>query len=72
MSVHQYGTLIQTDLRESPGCSGGALVDLNGQMIGLTTSLVSREGNVQGGGFAIAADNFFKRVVESLKVGKLP
>ncbi|MFK7734570.1 MAG: trypsin-like peptidase domain-containing protein [Pirellulaceae bacterium] len=71
-SVHQYGTLIQTHLRQSLGSSGGALVDLEGRMLGLTTSLVARPGNVEDAGFAIATDDFFKRVVESLKQGKLP
>jgi serine protease Do len=33
---------------------------------------VSRPGNVEEAGFAIATDDFFQRVVESLKQGKLP
>ena len=36
-SLHELGTLIQTDARLNLGTSGGALVNLRGQMIGLTS-----------------------------------
>ena len=36
--LHQFGTLIQTDARLNLGTSGGALIDLHGDMVGLTTS----------------------------------
>ncbi|QDV27392.1 putative periplasmic serine endoprotease DegP-like precursor [Aureliella helgolandensis] len=71
-TVHQYGTLIQTDARLSLGTSGGALINLHGEMVGLTTSLVAVEGNADAAGFAIAVDQLFLRVIESLKLGRLP
>ncbi len=71
-TVHQYGTLIQTDAKLNLGTSGGALIDLQGRMIGLTTSLAAQQGYEQSAGFAIAADELFQRVVHSLRQGKLP
>ena len=38
-TLHHYGTLIHTDARLNRGTSGGALLNLRGEMIGLTTSL---------------------------------
>ena len=44
LSLHQFGTLIQTDAKLHAGCSGGALLSLKGELIGLTTSLAALEG----------------------------
>jgi serine protease Do len=71
-TIHQFGTLIQTDAKLNLGTSGGALVNLRGEMIGLTTSLAALSGYEQSAGFAIAVDELFQRVVEALKQGKLP
>ncbi len=71
-SQHQFGTLIQTDARLNLGTSGGALVNLRGEMIGLTTSLAALSGFEQSAGYAIAVDEMFKRVVETLKTGHRP
>lgn len=71
-TIHQYGTLIQTDAKLNLGTSGGALIDLQGNMIGLTTSLAAQTGYEKSAGFAIAADDMFQRVIQTLKLGKLP
>ncbi len=71
-TIHQFGTLIQTDAKLNLGTSGGALVNLRGEMIGLTTSLAALSGYEQSAGFAIAVDEMFLRVIETLKQGKLP
>ncbi len=71
-TLDQYGTLIQTDARLDLGTSGGALVNLQGEMIGLTTSLAAMAGYEQPAGFAIPVDDAFRRVVETLKRGRLP
>lgn len=69
-NVHQYGTLIQTDAQLPKGTSGGALINLRGEMIGLTTSLADRVGYAKSSGFAIPVDEAFKRTVERLKQGQ--
>lgn len=69
-SLHQYGTLIQTDARLDLGASGGPLVNLSGEMIGLTTALAALSGHETRAGFAIPVDNVFRRAVEAMKPGR--
>ena len=45
--------LLQTDAAINPGSSGGALVNLRGEIVGITTAIASRDGGYQGVGFAI-------------------
>ncbi len=71
-SIHQMGTLIQTDVRSPIGTSGGALVNWRGQLVGMTTNLLASAGQEQPAGLAIAVDEFFERVVEVLKQGRQP
>jgi serine protease Do len=71
-TLHHWGTLIQTDARLELGASGGALVNLDGEMIGLTTALPALAGYERAGGFAVPVDDNFRRVVETLKAGRLP
>lgn len=71
-TLHHYGNLIHTDCRLELGTSGGALVNLKGEMVGLTTSLAALMGYERSGGFAIPVDDAFRRAVESLKAGRLP
>jgi serine protease Do len=71
-TLHHYGTLIQTDAKLDFGYSGGALLNLNGEMIGLTTSYTAVSGSEKAGGLAIPVDKDFRRIVEELKQGKTP
>jgi serine protease Do len=71
-TLHHFGTLIQTDARLDLGTSGGALVNLQGEMIGLTTSLAALHGYERPGGFAIPVDDDFRRALDSLKTGRIP
>jgi S1-C subfamily serine protease len=68
--LHQYGTLVQTDARLNLGCSGGALLDLNGEMIGLTTATAALSGVETAGGFAVPMDKGMRGIVEVLKRGE--
>jgi serine protease Do len=71
-TLDQYGTLIQTDARLDWGTSGGALVNLQGEMVGLTTSLSAMVGYEQPAGFAIPVDDAFRKTVDTLKQGRVP
>ena len=53
---------LQTDAVVNPGSSGGPLVALNGNVIGITTAIASEDGGYQGIGFAIPTD-FVKKLV---------
>jgi serine protease Do len=69
-TLHHYGTLIQTDARLNLGTSGGPLLNLKGEMVGLTTAQAAMSGYEQSAGYAIPVDDTFKRAVEALKEGR--
>lgn len=71
-TLHHYGTLIQTDAKLNLGFSGGALINLRGEMIGLTVSYAAAAGYETAAGFAIPVDANFRRAVDSLKQGRKP
>jgi len=47
--------VIQTDAAINPGNSGGALVDINGNFIGINSTIVSESGGSEGISFAVPA-----------------
>ncbi|TWU49821.1 putative periplasmic serine endoprotease DegP-like precursor [Rubripirellula reticaptiva] len=47
------GRLIQTDAAINPGNSGGPLIDLDGEVVAISTAIATRNGGYQGIGFAI-------------------
>jgi serine protease Do len=69
-TIHQFGTLLQTDVRLTLGCSGGALLNLDGEMIGLTTATAALSGTETPGGYALPMDAGLRRVIEVLKRGE--
>ena len=50
------GYYLQTDAPINPGNSGGALVDTQGQLVGINTAILTRSGGSNGVGFAIPAN----------------
>ncbi|MGA3013379.1 MAG: Do family serine endopeptidase [Bacteroidales bacterium] len=64
-------SFIQTDAAVNPGNSGGALVNLKGQLIGINAAIASGTGNYVGYSFAIPS-NIVKKVVDDfMKFGKI-
>ncbi|MGH9677542.1 MAG: PDZ domain-containing protein, partial [Candidatus Acidiferrum sp.] len=70
VSFHHFGTLIQTDVRLNTGCSGGALLKLDGELIGLTSALAALAGVETPGGFAIPLDGNTRRIINVLARGE--
>jgi len=64
-SANPFGSFIQTDAAINPGNSGGALVDTNGNLIGVNTLIFSRSGGYQGIGFAIPV-SLAKKIMEQI------
>lgn len=58
-------SFIQTDAAVNPGNSGGALVNINGELIGINTAIASNNGTYQGYAFAIPV-NVVKKVVSDI------
>ncbi len=56
---------LQTDAAINPGSSGGPLVDLNGDVIGINTAIASHSGSNSGVAFSIPS-NLVKRVMSQL------
>lgn len=58
-------SFIQTDAAVNPGNSGGALVDLNGHLIGINTAIASPTGSYSGYSFAVPV-GIVRKVMEDL------
>lgn len=59
-------SFIQHDAAVNPGNSGGALVNTNGDLIGINTMIYSQTGNYAGISFAVPS-NIVKKIVTDLK-----
>ncbi|HEX2763538.1 MAG TPA: Do family serine endopeptidase [Allosphingosinicella sp.] len=66
-----YDRYIQTDASINLGNSGGPMFDLNGNVIGINTALISPTGGNVGIGFAIPAEQV-KPVIDALRRGERP
>ena len=56
VSQNTYENFIQTDAAINPGNSGGALINTNGEIVGINSNIFSSTGNYQGISFAIPVD----------------
>ena len=66
-----YDRYIQTDASINSGNSGGPMFDINGNVIGINTALISPTGGNVGIGFAIPAEQA-SPVIEALRKGQRP
>ncbi|MBS1558026.1 MAG: trypsin-like peptidase domain-containing protein [Bacteroidetes bacterium] len=58
-------SFIQTDAAINPGNSGGALVNKNGELVGINTAILSKTGTYTGYAFAVPVD-IAKKVVDDI------
>lgn len=66
LGIEEY---IQTDAAVNPGNSGGALVDVNGRLVGINSAIASKTGYYTGYSFAIPANLMVKIVRELIQHG---
>ncbi len=65
LDVGRNQSFIQTDAAVNPGNSGGALVNTNGDLVGINTAISSQTGTYVGYSFAVPS-NIAKKVVEDI------
>lgn len=65
-----FPTLFQLDSKLNLGMSGGAVVNLKGELVAITTAAADAPGFDAQAGYAIPLDGLGRRVVETLKQGK--
>lgn len=59
-------SFIQTDAAVNPGNSGGALVNTNGELVGINTAIITRSGRYEGYSFAVPS-NLVRKVIKDLR-----
>lgn len=68
--LSQLGTVMQIDSRLQLGGSGGPVVNLKGQLVGISTALAAIEGYEKSAGFAIPVAPPMRRVIQTLLQGQ--
>ncbi|CAM3990245.1 DegQ family serine endoprotease [Bordetella bronchialis] len=67
----EYLPFIQTDVAVNPGNSGGPLLNLQGEVIGINSQIISRSGGFMGISLAIPIDEVMRVVDELRTTGKV-
>lgn len=65
----EISSFIQTDAAVNPGNSGGALVNVRGELIGINTAITSQTGTYVGYAFAVPSNNARKIVEDIMEYG---
>lgn len=71
LSGKNYQSFIQTDAAVNPGNSGGALVNTNGELIGINTAISSQTGSYIGYSFAVPSNIARKVVADIMEFGNV-
>ena len=71
LQLNAYENFIQTDAAINPGNSGGALIDAEGNLLGINTAIYSRSGGSQGIGLATPADSAAKVLQDIVQHGEV-
>ncbi len=71
VGVADYEDFIQTDAPINPGSSGGALVNIKGELVGINTAIASTTGGSQGVGFAVPSNMARAAMQSLLKTGRV-
>jgi serine protease Do len=64
-SIYSIADVLQTDAPINPGNSGGPLLNMEGEVIGITSAIISSTGEFSGIGFAVTS-NLVNKVIPSL------
>ena len=64
--IYAIESFIQTDAVVNPGNSGGALVNTQGELVGINTAIISESGGYEGYSFAIPV-NLVKKVMADMR-----
>ncbi|MGB9098805.1 serine endoprotease DegP [Erwinia sp.] len=71
LNVENYENFIQTDAAINRGNSGGALVNLNGELIGINTAILAPDGGNIGIGFAIPSTMVKNLTAQMVEYGQV-
>jgi serine protease DegQ len=69
LGINTFENFIQTDAAINPGNSGGALVDAQGNLVGINSAILSRSGGSMGIGFAIPVSTARMVLEQIVKTG---
>jgi len=71
LNIEHYEDFIQTDAAINSGNSGGALVNLRGELIGINTAILGPGGGNVGIGFAIPSNMMHNLVTQIIEFGEV-
>ncbi|MFI8415209.1 serine endoprotease DegP [Serratia sp. NPDC078593] len=71
LNIENYENFIQTDAAINRGNSGGALVNLNGELIGINTAILAPDGGNIGIGFAIPSNMVKNLTAQMVEFGQV-
>lgn len=69
LGINTYENFLQTDAAINPGNSGGALIDANGNLLGINTAIPDKTGYSVGIGFAVPADTAIQTLNDIVEFG---